>query len=203
MGLFLFSAGTWKNNSNNGAAGFLVMSYNSSILLAGYYLISTTMTSNVEAKAILLALDVIKKQSTFQHIFISSKDLLNTIVISSTQHPWRIDPWIKHINDLLPIIGEPEVHFIPRHWTTATHRLAIYGLRCLASPFFIKAGAYPLDDEDLFEPWFLYVIALLIVVFYPFPLYVWSFSSWFLFFLKFLFVSFLSFWIKSLIALFI
>lgn len=58
-GPFLYTAGICKDNSSIGAPVFLIVNSNSSVLLAGSYSIEEAMVLNIEAKALILALDII------------------------------------------------------------------------------------------------------------------------------------------------
>lgn len=142
-GPFLFLAGIRRDNSTNGAAGFIISNYNSSILMAGCCPIANTSRIGIDAKALLIALQIIvNNHSSLQHIFITSKDLQVALNSEDSSFHWQVDRWVKHIKDIIHDIGNPEIHVIPHNWNAATHRLAIHGLSLIVSHCFNKEENY-------------------------------------------------------------
>lgn len=118
-----------RENCTNGAAGFIVSNYNSSILLAGCCSIDNATLADIEAKALLLALHAVHSyHSRLHHIFITNRDLHDAIKLDASRSTWQTDLWIKSIIDILSVLGNPEIYAIPHSWNAATHRLAIHGL---------------------------------------------------------------------------
>lgn len=98
----LFSVGTWKEDTNFGAASFLIVNHSFSTFLVGSYPLQNASASAAEAKALSLALDIIKDNlSSIQHIFLPNRDLHKAIHSRNTQHLQKADPQIKYINNSL------------------------------------------------------------------------------------------------------
>lgn len=114
-GPFLLTAGILKGNSIPGRLGFIVVNHNSFVLLARSCPTLAESDLIVEAKALLLALNIVTNQGTIiHHIFTASKDLCDVVYAGCGTHSWRNDDWVHNIIDILAQAGNPDMSFVPR-----------------------------------------------------------------------------------------
>lgn len=109
--LIELSAGAQLDNAANGAAGFIIVNFNSSVLLTGGCPILHATPLDVDFKALMLMLNVIgQHQASIQHIFISSKDHYEGITVGTSNSHWRVNSLTACIRETLMSIGSPQIH---------------------------------------------------------------------------------------------
>lgn len=128
-GSFLFTAGILKGESIPRGLGFIVVNHNSFVLLARSCPTLAESDLIVEAKALLLALNIVTNQGTIiHHIFTASKDLCDVVYAGCGTHSWRNDDWVHNIIDILAQAGNPDMSFVPpRSQAVVAKKLAMLG----------------------------------------------------------------------------
>lgn len=64
---------------------------------------------------------------TVRHVFIANEELVMAIKNGFHHQVWRVNPLIAIIDNLMRIMGDVPLHYIPRSWAKTEIGLEIHG----------------------------------------------------------------------------
>lgn len=113
----IFLAVAWNVVTGKCGIGFTIIDSNAKVFCAGYCPINMEARIKLEAKALIVALKIVKEMGErCSNIYISSRDLREVLHRSDISYHWRHSNCIYENRQLIILLNKPHIDLIHQSW---------------------------------------------------------------------------------------